>query len=201
MWPQCVRWIEQRAERDQGPLRIDRLVTPSPWYLNTALCIPRRTPPACSPGGCGGIPDASQRLPGPFPSVSVTYLGPQGSLSTIGNQKTPLNCIRQLKNCRFWALKRPPACLTLQHPRSAVWWGGLHLVGGGCYRRSPLSQKICSNYQFWPSGSDFSETRTGGWSRVIAGGRGTQLLATFIFFIYESRCIIPYSDCKIISKT
>ena len=164
--------------------------------VTTALKEPRRTPPACSPGGCGGIPDASQRLPGPFPSVSVTYLGPQGSLSTIGNQKTPLNCIRQLKNCRFWALKRPPACLTLQHPRSAVWWGGLHLVGGGCYRRSPLSQKICSNYQFWPSGSDFSETRTGGWSRVIAGGRGTRLLAMLIFSKYESSSIILQSDCN-----
>ena len=158
----------------------------------SALCIPRRTPPACSPGGCGGIPDASQRLPGPFPSVSVTYLGPQGSLSTMGNQKTPLNCIRQLKNCRFWALKRPPACLTLQHPRSAVWWCGLHLVGWGCYRRSPLSQKICSNYQFWPSGSDFSETRTGGWSRMIASyrrwSRDTAPCNAYILYIRIQMC-------------
>ena len=171
--------------------------------VDSALKEPRRTPPACSPGGCGGIPDASQRLPGPFPSVSVTYLGPQGSLSTMGNQKTPLNCIRQLKNCRFWALKRPPACLTLQHPRSAVWWGGLHLVGGGCYRRSPLSQKICSNYQFWPSGSDFSETRTGGWSRVIAGDRELSRVDAghgslqHLSSLYQSRCIIPQNQTVI----
>ena len=126
--------------------------------LDTALRETRRTPPAITPGGCGGNPDASQRFPGPSPSAYRTYLWSQGSLSIIGNQKTLPNSIRQLKNCRFWALKRPPACLTLQHPQMAMWWCGLHLAGWGCYRRSPLSRKIHSNYQFWPSGSDFSET-------------------------------------------
>ena len=149
----------------------------------SALRETRRTPPAITPGSFGGNPDASQRLPGPPPCVYRTYLWSQGSLSTIGNQKTLLNSIRQLKNCRFWALKRPPACLTLQHPQMAMWWCGLHLAGWGCYRRSPLSRKIHSNYQFWPSGSDFSETSYRGWSRVIAGGRRSRLLATLTFSI------------------
>ena len=68
---------------------------------DTALRETRRTPPAITPGGCGGNPDASQRFPGPSPSVYRTYLWSQGSLSIIGNQKTLPNSIRQLKNCRF----------------------------------------------------------------------------------------------------
>ena len=149
----------------------------------TALKETRRTPPAITPGAYGGNPDASQRLPGPSPSVYSVYLWSQGSLSTIGNQKTLLNSIRQLQNCCFWALKRPPACLTLQNRQSAMWWSGLHLAGWGCYRQSPLSRKIRSNYQFWPSGSDFSETSYRGWSRVIAGGRRSRLLATHLLYI------------------
>ena len=34
---------------------------------DTALWGPRRTPPAITPGGSGGFPDGSQRLPGPGP--------------------------------------------------------------------------------------------------------------------------------------
>ena len=153
------------------------------WPWPSALRETRRTPPVLTRGAYGGIPDASQRLPGPSPSVYRTYLWSQGSLSTIGNQKTLLNSIRQLQNCCFWALKRPPACLTLQNRQSAMWWSGLHLAGWGCYRQSPLSQKIRSNYQFWPSGSDFSETSYRGWSRVIAGGRRSRLLATHLLYI------------------
>ena len=41
---------------------------------DTALWGPRRTPPAITPGGSGGFPDASQRLPGPSPSVSGTSM-------------------------------------------------------------------------------------------------------------------------------
>ena len=67
----------------------------------TALKETRRTLPACSPGGCGGNPDASQRFPGPSPSAYRTYLWSQGSLSIIGNQKMLPNSIRQHKNCRF----------------------------------------------------------------------------------------------------
>ena len=111
-------------------------------------------------------PKGSQVLP-------QVYLGHiHGHRGHLGIKKTLLNSFRQLQNCCSWALTCPPACLTLQHPQSAMWWCRLHLAVGGWYRRSPMSWKIRSNYQSWPSGIDFSETSCCGCfelSQVVTG--------------------------------
>ena len=108
----------------------------------TALWEPRRTSPASSPWGPGGLPDDLEDPPRCSHGALVHYGWSQASLEASWSQETSLHDVRQLQNRRFRVLRCPPGSHGLWRPRIGPTWCGDHSRGWSYYRYSFFTKRV-----------------------------------------------------------
>ena len=132
----------------------------------TALWEPRRTSPASSLWGLGGLPDDLEDPPWCSQGAPWEVGWSQASLEASWSQETSLHDVRQLQNRRFRVLRCPPGSHGFWKPRIGPTWCGHLSRGWSYYRYSFFTKRVHPYLHSGAAESNISENEK---MRVNAG--------------------------------